>query len=322
MDAFAPRARTHRARLRSRIAGLGAVGLLATGLTTLATTSAAPAEAACSKAPSYKPGSTRFGVSLSTNSLSMSQSLAKQDSNFGRLKAVRIFDPGVPPSNAWSRRTSMLSGRTVVTSFRMAPQDVIAGKYDSAMRQFFSTAPTDRPIMWSYIHEPEPQILNGKFTYAQYRSAWQRLSTIAASYCRSNLFPTLILTGWTADPASHRDWRNYYPGSDFISTIAFDPYNSAHGTATTYRTPAQVFDNSVRVGKASGKPWGISETGSNRIPGDSAGYGRAAWLRSVATYLRAQGASYATYFQSTNNGDFELRDQPSISAWRSAVSGN
>jgi hypothetical protein len=247
--------------------------------------------------------------------------VAKQDANFGRIKSVRIFDPGVPPSNAWSRRSAALSGRTVVTSFRMSPQDVNAGKYDSAMRTFFSTAPKDRPILWNYIHEPEPMILRGQFTAAQYRTAFQRLSNLAASLCRTNLFPTMVITGWTTQPASKRNWRDYYPGSAYTSVVAFDPYNDAHGDATSYQSPADIFGSSVAAGKASGKPWGIAETGSNRIPGDAAGTGRAAWLTKMGTYLKSNGASFVTYFQSTTNGDFELRDAPGISAYRKLVSG-
>ncbi len=203
----------------------------------------------------------------------------------------------------------------------MAPKDVSAGKYDAAMRTFFSTAPTDRPILWNYIHEPEPMINSGQFTAAQYRAAFQHLSTLASSFCRTNLFPTMVLTGWTTEAASKRNWRDYYAGSDYTSVVAFDPYNNAHGGATAYTSPSTLFSSTVAAGKASGKPWGIAETGSNRIPGDSAGTGRAKWLTAMGAYFKTNGASFVTYFQSTNNGDFELRDAPSISAYRALVSG-
>jgi hypothetical protein len=35
--------------------------------------------------------------------------------------------------------------------------------------------------------------------------------------------------------------------------------------------------------------------------------------------MEANKAVYVTYFQSLTNGDFELRDSPSVSAWRTAM---
>ncbi len=309
-----------------RIAGLGATlltfsALAFTGLTAAATGGARPgdtAAAGCPAAPALPRTSTRFGVSLTARSgFSLAQSLAKQEQSFGHLKIARMFDPSVPPANAWDRRASMFTTRSVVTSFRMPPRDVLAGRYDSAMRAFFSHAPTGAPIFWTYWHEPERGILDGKFTMAQFKSAWRRLAGIAASTCHSNLYPTLVLTGWTTQAASKRSWWDYYPGADVVSVVAFDPYNNAFGKATSYPDPATLFASVAKAGKASGKPWGVAETGSNIIPGDSTGAGRAAWLRKVGSFFSSQGAAFVTYFQSRNDGDFELRDAPSVSAWRS-----
>ena len=52
----------------------------------------------------------------------------------------------------------------LVTSFRMPPQEVLAGRYDAGLRDYFRNAPTDPLILWSYIHEPEPLINSGEFT--------------------------------------------------------------------------------------------------------------------------------------------------------------
>ena len=240
-------------------------------------------------------------------------------SKFGSFKVARVFDPGIPPSNAWERRGAALANMQVVSSFRVPPRDVIAGKYDAQLRQFFSTVPANVQLYWNYYHEPEPLIANGTFTAAQYRAAWQRIAGIAGSLCRPNLYPTLILTGWTADPASHRNWRDYYPGDAFVSVLAWDPYNQAVGVPTSYRAPQVVFDDVIAISQQTSKPWALAETGTARMSSDAAGTGRAAWITAAGSYLKSHHALWVSWFQSTVKGDFELRDQPGITAYAALV---
>ena len=271
------------------------------------------------QAPAYKDnGTPLFGASLSSSDGSVNEATAKNDGLFGKMPIVRQFDPTVPPNGAWSRRTA-LRDRAVIHSFRTDPKAVVAGTHDAAILAFYKEAPSDHPVFYSYYHEPEPEINSGKFTYAEYRAAWQHIVELVGTLCKPNLYPTLILTGWTTEPASKRDWRDYYPGDEYISVMAFDPYNSATGQATTYKDPATLYASTVKVGEESGKPWGIAETGSNLIAGDSTGVGRAAWLKKVGQYFTDQGAVFVTYFQSTNNGNFKLLDEPSVTAWKKWV---
>jgi hypothetical protein len=281
------------------------------------------AVAACQKAPTWTGGQTKFGISLNATSTSnMYDDLQQEERRFGtRIPVVRTFDTGMPRSDAWKQRSAWFGRRMVVTSIKLKPQEVNAGKFDSQLRNYFQTAPTDAPIFWSYYHEPEDEVKRGEFTAEQFRQAFRRIVNIAAASCKSNLYPTLILMGWTAEPASKLDWRDWYPGSDYVSLLAWDPYNGAHGDATYYKSPSVLFDAVVEKSRLAGKPFGIAETGSARVPGDSSGTGRAEWLKKVASYLRWRGAVFATYYQSTRNGDFELRDAPGVSAWRSAMQG-
>lgn len=269
------------------------------------------------------PSGTAFGSSLSTSGQSAAQSLAGVDAIFGKIPVARVFDPGMLMS--WDKpRTQMLAGRDLVISFRPLPQDILAGKYDAELRAWFAQAPSDISIYWSYIHEPEPMIDKGTFTADQYRRAWQRIDSIADSVCRSNTYATLILTGWTTMSASKRDWRIYYAGADVIDVMAFDPYNGASNPAgvTSYPSAASIFDSVVRVAAEAGKPYGIAETGSPKIPSDVSGSGRAAWLSDVAAFNRTHGALFVTYFHSSNDGEWRLLDGPSQQAWRTAVASS
>ena len=275
--------------------------------------------ASCVKAPPLPTGGTRFGTSVSTSSTSFRDALSSQDRRFGRLDAVRVFRSSAPPSNTWDTQGDLLANRTVVSSFKVPPAKVLSGSHDSAFLRYFRTVPSDVRVFWSYYHEPEAEIRDGDFSAYKYRAAFRHLVDLAQRACKPNLHPTLILTGWTSESASGRDWRDYYPGSDYISVLAWDPYNGASHRATDYRSPSSMLDGAVNISRQAGKPFGIAETGSIRVSGDSSGEKRARWLNALATYLVDRRARFVTYWDSVGgplNQDFRLRDTPSVDAWR------
>jgi len=277
--------------------------------------------ASCRTAPHYTPPArTKFGVSISTAGASFAEALAQSKRGFGSLPVIRVFDPSVPPANAWERRTSELTKHTrVVTSFRMLPAQVLSGRYDSQLLHFFRSAPRHHRIFWSYFHEPEPQIAAGAFSAAEYRAAWRHIGDLAGSTCRKNLFPTLILTGWTAFPASGRAVSDYYPGRGYISVMAWDPYNSANSRPTAYASPKTILHPVIAASRKMHKPWAVAETGSALTPSDPTGVKRARWLTHLGAYAINHHAGWVSYFDSATHVDFRLRDQPSIRAWRALM---
>ncbi|WP_067437824.1 glycoside hydrolase family 26 protein [Nocardioides jensenii] len=284
-----------------------------------AATSTVSSSRGCATAPAYTQAGTRFGTSLSTSGQTLAESVDDVESKFGPVPVVRTFDPTIPPDKAWSRRAPALGNKMIVASFREAPAEILSGKFDAKIRAWFQEAP-DNTILYSYFHEADAEIAKqGSFTAAQFRAAFRHVVDIAASLCRDNLYPTLILTGWTASESSGRDWQDYYPGNNYVSVMSWDPYNSASSAPTRYADPTTLYADVLRESKEVGKPWGIAETGSARISGDASGVQRAAWLTKVGAYFDSKGAKYVTYFQSTRDQDFELRDQPSIDAWKAWI---
>jgi hypothetical protein len=314
-------------RLFSRTSLASAIVVAATiALTTMSPTQAVthrpPAAqgkaAGTCAAPVPSSTGTPFGMSVKA-APTLADNVTTLKAQFGDFDVARVFDPGLPPSNAWDRRGPALAGMDVITSFRLPPTDVIAGKYDAALRTFFQTAPSNIQLYWSYYHEVEPVIAAGTFTAAQYRAAWQHIANISGALCRPNIYPTLILTSWTANTASKRNWRDYYAGDNYVSVLAWDPYNQAVGTPTSYRTPDAVYGAVVKVSLASGKPFAVAETGTVRTAADTTFTGRAAWITSAGQYLKAHNALWVSYFQSTVNGDFEIRDVPSTNAYSALI---
>lgn len=278
----------------------------------------APPSNSCEAPP---PSGTLFGTSMSTSKQTFPDAIKGLDSTFGKVNVIRHFSPGLPFS--WSsQNANLIKGRTMVMSFKRHPTEITSGQYDAFFRNWFKTAPNDQTIYWSYFHEPEGNINAGEFTLAQYRAAWIRLANLAKEACKPNLHATLILTGWTMNPSSKRDYRVYDVGSQYIKVLAFDPYNGIYEDRPYYEAPELLFGHIATKMKSDGRPWGIAETGARLIKGDASGTKRAEWLTSMGPYLKQNKALFATYFHSSGNGgDYSLNDKPSQTAWGKLVKG-
>jgi hypothetical protein len=132
------------------------------------------ATSSSSSAPAPAPaqvGGTLFGTSLWTGDGSnAAQALTRETTAFGRPDVVRTYYTGMPA--AWPGSAGV-SGGPVVVSFKAAPKDVASGRLDGQFSNWFTTAPRDRPIFWSYFHEPENDVESGAFSTADYRAGRQ-----------------------------------------------------------------------------------------------------------------------------------------------------
>jgi hypothetical protein len=264
----------------------------------------------------FSPGSRRTlpGATISLeNGENFNQALARADRTFGPLRMVRVFYPGLPP--AWNGSRSDAVDRTVVVSFKAHPREINSGRHDARLAAWFASIPRQHDVYWAYYHEPENDVESGAFRPNDFKTAWRRVANLANRAGNPRLINTVILMCFTVIPSSRRDFNAYYPGSDLVETLGWDCYN--HATKTNkYNEPANVYARAISKSRQLGKPWGIAETGSTRIRGDS-GAGRAAWLRSVRTYLDKQRPLWVTYYNANRpGGDFRLTDGPSMQAWK------
>jgi hypothetical protein len=259
---------------------------------------------------------TKFGATVwPKTGESLPKAVARESADYGQLGVLRGFATGLP--KGWANYTTSTNG-DLVASFKAAPRDVLAGKVDAPLRAWFASAPTDRNVYWSYYHEPEDNIAKGEFTAADYRAAWVHLTALARS-TNPRLHSTLVLMAWSVDPASGRNWRDYYAGNSTIDVLGWDAYNLVANKGR-YDTPDHVFGKSIAVSKSVGKPYGFAEFGSVIAAGDN-GTGRGAWLRSAGSYLRSSGSLWAAYFDAPVGGEFRFVDGPSAAAWRSVMAG-
>ncbi len=261
---------------------------------------------------------TKFGTGVWMNSgETYKQAFQRSERAYGDFGVVRIFYSGAPAP--WSAIKSNVGDTPASISFKYDPTRVLAGDFDADIRQWFRDAPTTYRTWWTYYHEPEDNIESGQFTAPEYRAAWRHLAAIADSVGNKKLRATLVLMGWSTNPQSHRNWRDYYPGEATIDVLGWDCYNLARKVGR-YGEPSSVFDGVISASRNAGKPFGIAELGSLVVPEDGGVAGRATWLRDVGRYLRAHDARFVTYFDAPVGGEFRLLDDPSQTAWRGQVS--
>jgi hypothetical protein len=269
---------------------------------------------------------TVFGALVATQGReTFSGAVARQDRAYGAMPISRVFYNGA--LMPWPDKAGA-SGRPVVVSFKYPPLEVIDGRHDAAIRAFFRDAPTTYDVFWSYIHEPEDNVIRGEFSAQDYRLAWQHVADLAVAAAPGNphLISALILMCYTMNPASGRNWLDFYvPAAQ--SMLAFDCYNHA-GKRNRYGNPADIF-RPVTDWSAGhpGIPWGISEVGSTLATTDADGAKRAAWLHQVGAFLAdqhraaARAAVFGIYFDTVgpNGTDYRLTDAASQAAWREVV---
>ncbi len=264
---------------------------------------------AATDTPRLSAATSQAGAVTELGDATGSVSLATETAQFGHQPVVRVYNSGLPqawPGNAGANNSD------VVVSFKALPTSILSGADDALLTSWFKGAPTNHVVWWSYYHEPEDQIAAGTFTAADYRAAWVHLQALAVKANNPELRSTLILMSWTLNPASHRTFSDYYPGSAVINTLGWDGYPGR----TVQTLPDQFMGASVALSKGMGKPFGFAEFGSVNAAG------RGPWLTSVGQYLRSNGAVFGTYFNATNGGNYVLNDTASIAAWKAQVQGS
>ena len=260
-------------------------------------------------------GDTLFGASVYQGSRAWTDALDDSHEAYGGMEVVRVFYPGLP--SGWPGRAGEVDG-AIVVSFKAPPAEILAGKHDALLANWFRTAPTDREIWWSYWHEPEDDVEDGNFTAQQYRDAFRRIAGLANAADNPKLHNTVILMCWTVNPRSGRTFSDFFPGKDVVEAIGWDCYSVSSSTTAYYR-PEDVYSRAIATTRGLGLDFGIAETGSLKAGVDTDGSKRAEWLRSVGRYLEEQDASFVCYFDSIVGGEFRLLDAPSRQAWHDVV---
>lgn len=249
-------------------------------------------------------------VPLLGTTVASSAQLKRNTAEFGHMPIIHVYFRGLPPRNAWTRGRLAASKSAVIVSFNAPPRKIISGAANAALSHFFDTAPTGHPIYYSYIHEPEHEIIRGRFSTAAYKAAWSHVVRLARAAHDPYLRSTLILMAYDLRRGAHRNWKDYLPGGGIISTLGWDAYPGA----STPRPPSQFMGPAVAASKSMGLPFGFAEFGMSSTAI------RADWLRQVGRYLMNSGALFGTLFDSPRvYPSYMMTNTASIAVWRQFV---
>lgn len=150
---------------------------------------------------------------------------------------------------------------------------------------------------WEMNIAPQPWINNNTtFTAAAYIATWQYIwnKFKAAGVTNVSWFwcPNVEPTG--------TNWRQFYPGDDYVDYIGCDGYNSFTGS---WFWAEAVYENTLQdfIGGMGGltdgtKPMIIGEWGTFNTPGT-----RAFWLYDTMAYFKSRGVAAVVYFD-TDDG--------------------
>lgn len=208
-----------------------------------------------------------------------------------------------------------------VLSIRRSPADVIAGKCDAEITALANSVPSwatpSNPARLCYSHEPEKHIAGGEFTSKQYKDAWARVASLVRATGKP-IELSLILMGYTLDPASGRNFDDYDPGSA-VDVYAFDVYWHPGKDA------AHLYDAARAIGVAKGKPWAVAETSA--ASNETTPAQRAQVLHDLAYGLATVDPKpvYASAFDSNNDPAFQYlftTDAGCVNGWNTGRTGN
>lgn len=260
-----------------------------------------------------EPRATLFGTSnhvgVGETALSAWQ---RRTQAYGQAGVARVFFGGTPGS--WSAMTKIYGTTPLSVSFHADPRAVLSGRNDAMYRSFFTGAPKDRRTFWTYYHEPENDPRVG-WTTAEYRAAWEHIDRIADSVANPQLRSTLVLMCWSLNPASGRNWKDWY-NPEAVDVLGWDCYNPDNTTAS-YISPAALFGPAKAAAASVGRPWAVTEWGS-RVQGGNL-KGRADWVRASSRWGAENGAVFMAYWDAKDvtGHDFRLADTAAIAAQRS-----
>jgi hypothetical protein len=167
----------------------------------------------------------------------------------------------------------------------------------------------ERDIWLTYYHEPM-----GNVTPATYRTTAAAVAAQIAAHPNGHrvLLNGPNLTRYWIDQAAGQGQGN---PNDFWYDGANAFFNDCYTGGALYRTPSNMFDNTIAYAESRGVPWAVPELGGQRIASDTEGSVRAQWLRNLVDYAADHGCLAMAWFCKGTTG--HLENYPAeLAAWQ------
>jgi beta-mannanase len=226
-----------------------------------------------------------------------------------------VADSGATPMITWEPWRSAAG----MSQTEFSLQKIAAGQLDSYVVSWARAIKSwGRPVDLRFAQEP-----NGSWfpwcvgvndnTAADYVAAWRHIHDVFAGQGVQNL-------SWVWSPNQYNKYSTtlaqltaMYPGSSYVEVVGVDAYN--WGTTeswSTWQSPAAVLGGSLALLRtiAPGKPLMIAETASVEAGGD-----KAAWIRSLYTYVTSQRDVIGViWFDENTTRDWRFNSSPAAAA--------
>ncbi|HEU4544427.1 MAG TPA: N-acetylmuramoyl-L-alanine amidase [Jiangellaceae bacterium] len=263
---------------------------------------------------------------LGSSNVDNATELAAYEGRYGPLRIRRSYNqPAADLPATWAGTAAAMDVgiRASVWSFKPNVASFATGAYDTRARAFLDSIPVDGyrkiPILH---HEPEDQIKKGLFTPAQFKAASARWDALVKATGRLDLLAmvcfagtqcfdgqTLRSHGWDANDLTPEDMA-----------VCFDAYNAWPEAGRQWREASERLGLQAAWASASGRRWGISETGCYEHPDGPAI--KVQWTRDMVSWADSEGAEFVTYWDNHFESDPDpnkrrLHSSPEhIEAWR------
>jgi hypothetical protein len=265
------------------------------------------------QSPAPTPDPLAWGMNVGTDG---GGNLSGVDKAFGGIDAVRWYSSAGKGMH-YPRSTELggdLGNRILIASYKLLPQDVLAGKHDAEIGSTALLCPADKVTMLALIHEPEDEIEASKYTAQQYRDAQTRFASLVHGAGNPKVLVALILMGYTYNGGNGRDWHNYYAGPGTADVLCTDEY--AWGPNNP-RDLSTIFAKGRAAADEAGLPFSVTETGA-----DPSTFGTGQPLLDALTKLaqRAKAVSngpVACYFGGMPGKRWDVISDPNrLAAWK------
>ena len=253
-------------------------------------------------APSTATG-TAFGTNVET-AAAVDKARARGYSTFRRF-----YGPGDAVPSSWSN-DALLAKSKPGDAWIISHKDAT----DAQVTAFLKTVPTGVNVWMCKFHEPEDN-----FTTDAQKSDYRAGQASHAKVVRAAGFKSCtILMGYTANPNSGRNWRDWY--SPDVDALFWDAYNAGNKKSPpVLQSVSNIMGDLLPIIQETGKPWGVTETGAKVDCVASNGYAnRADWCAAYAQAIKDNGGLFGIYWDSISNSgtsDYRL-DDACVNAWR------
>jgi hypothetical protein len=223
------------------------------------------------------------------------------------VQVSRVFWEGM--SQVWAdepQHKAFPDSRWAVSCTKVVNPTLLKSRLDS-----IPAADLEKILAFCHTHEPENP--DKGLTPAQHRANQEAAAPIIRA---KGLRPASCLMGWTLDPDSGRNWREWI-SPDAVDVLYWDRYNGGQKkNPPIYQTPEKMLAPILAASQELGKPWGLWETGTNQFGDDLE---RVKWAEDLRALIEREGGECAIWYDrvatSGSTWDATMRPKAVAEAW-------